>query len=89
MSQPQQAGEQQSGKALTSRTRRRSPAKKSKLDARTAARWRDSVFEQIRELMAMQCNLSVYRMCQLGEVSRASFYRSLKQAAPDEEDVYR
>jgi transposase InsO family protein len=35
----------------------------------------------------MQGNLSVDRMCQLAEVSRASFYRSLKQAAPDEEDV--
>jgi putative transposase len=37
--------------------------------------------------MTMQGNLSVDRMCQLAEVSRASFYRSLKQAAPDEEDV--
>jgi hypothetical protein len=37
--------------------------------------------------MTMQGNLSVDRMCQLAEVSRASFYRSLKEQAPTEEDV--
>ena len=37
--------------------------------------------------MTMQGNLSVDRMCQLAEVSRASFYRSLKEQAPAEEDV--
>jgi putative transposase len=35
----------------------------------------------------MQGNLGVERMCQLAEVSRASFYRSLKERAPAEEDV--
>ncbi len=37
--------------------------------------------------MTMQGSLSVDRMCQLAEVSRASFYRSLKEQAPTEEDV--
>jgi putative transposase len=31
--------------------------------------------------------LSIERMCQIGQVSRASFYRSLKPAAPTEEDM--
>ena len=35
----------------------------------------------------MQGNLGVERMCQLADVSRASFYRSLKEQAPAEEDV--
>ena len=35
----------------------------------------------------MQGNLGVERMCQLAEVSRASFYRSLQERAPAEEDV--
>jgi hypothetical protein len=35
----------------------------------------------------MQGNLGVERMCLLAEVSRASFYRSLKERAPVEEDV--
>jgi putative transposase len=37
--------------------------------------------------MTVQGNLGVERMCQLGDVSRASFYRSLKERAPEEEDV--
>jgi putative transposase len=37
--------------------------------------------------MTMQGNLSVERMCQLAEVSRASFYRCLKEQTPVEEDV--
>jgi putative transposase len=37
--------------------------------------------------MTMQGNLGVERMCLLAEVSRASFYRSLKERAPEEEDV--
>jgi hypothetical protein len=48
---------------------------------------RDGVFEQIRELMTMQGNLGVERMCLLAEVSRASFYRSLQERAPVEEEV--
>ena len=35
----------------------------------------------------MQGNLGVERMCQLADVSRASFYRSLKEQAPVEEEV--
>jgi putative transposase len=37
--------------------------------------------------MAMQGKLSIERMCQLADVSRAGFYRSLKDQAPMEEDV--
>jgi len=37
--------------------------------------------------MTVQGNLGVERMCQLVQVSRASFYRSLKERAPAEEDV--
>jgi putative transposase len=37
--------------------------------------------------MTMQGGLSVERMCQLAEVSRASFYRSLQEQAPVEEDM--
>ena len=35
----------------------------------------------------MQGNLSIERMCQLGQVSRAGFYRSLIEQAPLEEDM--
>ena len=35
----------------------------------------------------MQGSLSIERMCQIGQVSRASFYRSLRQAAPMEADM--
>jgi putative transposase len=38
-------------------------------------------------MMSLQGNLSVERMCQLAPVSRASFYRSLQQQAPDEEEL--
>jgi transposase InsO family protein len=37
--------------------------------------------------MSLQGNLSVERMCQLAQVSRAGFYRSLEQQAPDEADM--
>jgi putative transposase len=37
--------------------------------------------------MTMQGGLSVERMCQLAEVSRASFYRSLQEQAPVEESM--
>jgi putative transposase len=37
--------------------------------------------------MSLQGNLSVERMCQLAQVSRASFYRSLEIAEPDQEEV--
>ena len=35
----------------------------------------------------MQGNLSIERMCQIGTVSRAGFYRSLKEKTPIEEDM--
>jgi putative transposase len=35
----------------------------------------------------MQGSLSIERMCQIGQVSRASFYRSLKPASTPEEDM--
>lgn len=37
--------------------------------------------------MPMQGSLSIERMCQIGQVSRASFYRSLKETIPAEEDM--
>jgi len=37
--------------------------------------------------MPMQGGLSVERMCELAQVSRAGFYRSLQEQAPGEEDV--
>jgi len=37
--------------------------------------------------MSLQGNLSVERMCQLAQVSRASFYRSLKQHEPEIEEM--
>jgi putative transposase len=37
--------------------------------------------------MPLQGSLSIERMCQLAGVSRASFYRSLQERAPVEEDV--
>ena len=37
--------------------------------------------------MPMQGSLSVERMCQLAQVSRAGFYRSLQEQMPVEEDM--
>jgi len=37
--------------------------------------------------MSLQGSLSIGRMCQLAGVSRASFYRSLQERAPGEEDM--
>ena len=37
--------------------------------------------------MSLQGNLSVERMCQLAQVSRASFYRSLQEREPDREEM--
>ena len=37
--------------------------------------------------MSLQGNLSVERMCQLAQVSRAGFYRSLQERAPDEDEM--
>lgn len=37
--------------------------------------------------MSLQGAISVERMCQLAQLSRAGFYRSLQQAAPDREEM--
>jgi len=37
--------------------------------------------------MPVQGSLSIERMCQVAQVSRASFYRSLQTQAPVEEDM--
>jgi hypothetical protein len=37
--------------------------------------------------MPLQGSMSVERMCQLTEVSRAGFYRSLQERTPVEEDM--
>jgi len=37
--------------------------------------------------MSLQGSLSIERMCQLAQVSRAGFYRSLQARAPDEEEM--
>ena len=37
--------------------------------------------------MPLQSSLTIERMCQLAEVSRAGFYRSLQQQAPREEEM--
>lgn len=41
----------------------------------------------IREVMPMQGNLSIERMCQLARVSRTGFYRSLQEQRPREESM--
>jgi len=37
--------------------------------------------------MPMQGSLSIERMCQLAQISRASFYRSLQERQPVEEEM--
>src|SRR6266849_6050809 len=49
--------------------------------------WRDGIYDQIREVMPVQGSLSIERMCLLGGVSRAGFYRSLQEQMPVEEDM--
>jgi len=44
--------------------------------------WRDGIYDQIREVMPLQGNLSIERICELARVSRASFYRSFHQQQP-------
>ena len=46
--------------------------------------WREGIYDQIREMMPMQGSMSIERMCQLAEVSRAGFYRSLRERTPAE-----
>jgi hypothetical protein len=49
--------------------------------------WRNSIYEQIQELMLMQGSLSIERMCRVSGVSRASFYRSFEEQMPVEEEM--
>src|SRR4029077_14520558 len=49
--------------------------------------WRDGIYDQIREVMPLQGNLSIERMCELARVSRASFYRSFHKQQPVEEEL--
>jgi hypothetical protein len=49
--------------------------------------WRNGIFDQIEEMMPMQGGLGIERMCRLAGVSRASFYRSLQERSPVEEDM--
>lgn len=49
--------------------------------------WREGIYDQIRGVMSMQGSLSVERMCYLAQVSRASFYRSLAEQMPVEEEM--
>ena len=44
--------------------------------------WREGIYDQIREVMSLQGSLSIERMCQLAQVSRAGFYRSLQGSEP-------
>ena len=37
--------------------------------------------------MPLQGSLTIERMCELARVSRASFYRSLKEQGPAEEEI--
>ena len=49
--------------------------------------WRDGIYDQIREVMSLQGDLSAERMCALAMVSRAGFYRSFHQRQPDREEM--
>src|ERR1700736_696442 len=47
--------------------------------------WREGIYDQIRDVVSRQGSLGIERMCQLGQVSRAGFYRSLQEQRPREE----
>jgi hypothetical protein len=49
--------------------------------------WQEGIYDQIREVMPLQGNLSIERMCQLAQVSRAGFYRWLQEPTPVEEGI--
>ena len=51
--------------------------------------WRDGIYDQIREVMPMQGSLSIERMCQLAQVSRAGFYRSLAETDASEKKTWK
>jgi hypothetical protein len=48
--------------------------------------WRDGIYDQIREVIRLQGNLSTERMCELARVSRASFYRTFQKRQLVEEE---
>lgn len=47
--------------------------------------WRAGIYAQIRAVMSRQGGLRIEQMCQLVQVSRASFYRPLQEARPVDE----
>ncbi len=47
--------------------------------------WREGIYDQIRDVVSMQGSLGIEQMCQLAQVSRAGFYRSLQEQRPMEE----
>ncbi len=49
--------------------------------------WREGIYDQIREVMPVQGRLSRERMCELAQVSRAGFYRSLQEREPVTEEM--
>jgi transposase InsO family protein len=49
--------------------------------------WREGIYVQIQEVMPLQGNLSIERMCQLVQVSRAGFYRWLQEPPAVEEEM--
>jgi transposase-like protein len=48
--------------------------------------WRAGIYAHIRDVMSRQGQLSIERMCNLAQVSRAGFYRSLRSHQPVAED---
>ena len=62
------------------------PAKSRGSTPEEQRKWRDGIYEQIREVMSMTGSLSIERMCELARVSRASFYRSFHEQQPVEEE---
>jgi hypothetical protein len=49
--------------------------------------WRASIYEQIGEVMRLQGETSVERLCQLAGVSRAGYYRALVEKEPEQEEM--
>lgn len=49
--------------------------------------WRDGIYDQIRGMMPLQGSLSIERMGNLAGVSRATFYRSMREQQPVEEEM--
>ena len=46
--------------------------------------WRLGIYDAIRPWTQEQGSLTVERMCQLAQVSRAGYYRHLTETVPDE-----